>query len=324
MASGRVGGTKALISGKVGNEVYQIRQNSDGTYGQVVQPYVEKQPPTKTVRLAVQQMCTAMVESMMKDLKEVGKISFQSGANKSKSLNAFSSYNLLKLAQDCKANWWDSTQFCYPQKGNSIKLGGAFIMSAGSLNFNSFENIGSPDANGTPFSYTVDRVFSGSFLVFRIPAVNCTIEQFMQANRLVYSSVVVHVNYWDDQEDYEGRYDYNIITLNPKIRPSMVATPENLDSLFVCKANHDAFKYYNSSTSAFLVGNGTTDAVHNREYRCVAGFTIDLRTGRKMISSSVMQSLDRDGFQWMLTAYPCNSVASWLEVPATPPVPYPW
>lgn len=324
MASGRVGGTKALISGKVGNEVYQIRQNSDGSYGQVVQAYVEKQPPTKTVRLAVQQMCTAMVEAMMKDLKEVGKISFQSGANKSKSLNAFSSYNLLKLAQDCKANWWDSTQFCYPQKGNSIKLGGAFIMASGSLNFNSFQQLGSPDSMHPDFRYVVDRVFSGSFLVFRIPQVNCTIEQFMQANRLVYSSVVVHVNYWDDQEAYTGRYDYNIITLNPKIRPSMVATPENLDALFVCKANYDPFKYYNGSTSAFLVGNGITDAVHNREYRCVAGFTIDTRTGRRMVSSSVLQSLDRDGYQWMLTAYPCNSVATWLETTVTPPVPYPW
>jgi len=324
MASGRVGGTKALISGKVGDNVYQIRQNNDGTYGQVVQQYVEKAPPTKTVRLGVQQMCTAMVEAMMKDLKEVGKISFQSGVNKSKSLNAFSSYNLMKLAQDCKANWWDSTNFCYPQKGNSLKLGGAFIMSAGSCDFNAFQQIGSPDSNVPQFNYMVERVFAGSFLVFKIPHAGCTIQEFMAANRLQYATICVHVNYWDDQETNDGRYDYNIISLNPNVRPQMVANADNLNALFNCKANYDPFKFYQPLTMAFLVGNGTTLAVHNREYRCATGFTIDFHTGRKMISSSALQSLDRNGFQWLLEAYPCNSVASWLEVPASPPVPYPW
>ena len=102
MASGRVGGTKSLKSGKVGDTVLGIVQEPNGSYAQKVSAYVPTKPQTQTVKLAVQQMCTAMVQAMMRDLKPLAKVAFQSGANKAKSLNAYSCFNLLKVAREAK------------------------------------------------------------------------------------------------------------------------------------------------------------------------------------------------------------------------------
>ena len=90
MASGRVGGTRSKISGKVGNEIYQVVRNPDGSYSQQVYEKPEIVQTAQTPKLQAQRMITAMVESLMRDLKEVGRISMQSGVNRSKSLNAFS------------------------------------------------------------------------------------------------------------------------------------------------------------------------------------------------------------------------------------------
>ena len=90
MASGRVGGTRSKISGSVGDVVYQIKRNPDGTYTQIVYGKPEDVTQTITPRGQAQKMCTSMVEALMRDLKEVGRVCMQSAANKSKSLNAFS------------------------------------------------------------------------------------------------------------------------------------------------------------------------------------------------------------------------------------------
>lgn len=104
MASGRVGGTRSKIRGQVGNVVYQVKRNDDGTYTQISYGKAEDVTATITPRLQAQRMCTSMVEALMRDLKEVGRISMQSAANKSKSLNAFSSYNQDLIKKGVDAN----------------------------------------------------------------------------------------------------------------------------------------------------------------------------------------------------------------------------
>ena len=115
MASGRVGGTRSRVTGQIGSEVYRVVRNADGTYTQFVSAKGQQTSTYTTPKLQVQRMITAMVESMMKQLKPVARISMQSGANKSKSLNAFSSFNLHLVAQDCKAHWYGDNTFVYPR-----------------------------------------------------------------------------------------------------------------------------------------------------------------------------------------------------------------
>ena len=142
MASGRVGGSRSKISGLVGSEVYKIVRNPDGSYSQVVQTKGSYTVNTTTPKLQAQRMMVSMVEALMHDLTPVAKISWQSGANKSKSLNAFSSFNLQLVARDCKANWYGGGRFEYPMRrwwiSGEWDSVGPWMLSSGTLNRNLF------------------------------------------------------------------------------------------------------------------------------------------------------------------------------------------
>ena len=133
MASGRVGGTKSKVSGTIGSEVYSLRRNPDGSYSQVISAKPETTTYTNTEKQAAQRMVTAMIEALMRDLTPVARISMQSGVNPSKSINAFSSFNLNKVREDMIANWYGNQKFVYPIKDSDVKLGGIYTISAGTL-----------------------------------------------------------------------------------------------------------------------------------------------------------------------------------------------
>ena len=225
MASGRVGGTRSKISGQIGQEVYQIRKNPDGTYSQIVNAKGEISVNYTTPRLQAQRMCTSMVEAMMRDLKEVASISMQSAANKSKSLNAFSSYNLQLVARDCKANWFANNQFVYPELNRfDIKqrdLGGLYMLSSGSLQFNVFaghaeyENPSGGLVNYPNATHTPEGVY------FRLPNYGCTISEFLRANRMTRLDYVVCCFFGSYAEDVPEAY--------------IVAAPKGYEDLLLCR-----------------------------------------------------------------------------------------
>ena len=87
MAVGRVGGTKSLISGQVGNTIYQIVPDGDGGYSQKVMAKPESYRYTNTDKQALQRMKICVVETAMKQMKRLLGISFQSARNKTASVN---------------------------------------------------------------------------------------------------------------------------------------------------------------------------------------------------------------------------------------------
>lgn len=114
MARSKVGGSSGKLKGQVGDVVYQVKKNSDGTYTQYVYSKGERTEETITPTLQAQRMCTAMVQSIMRDLKEVWRLSWQNARTKIASLNEMSSFNLRLVLNDAHMHWYEGNKFIYP------------------------------------------------------------------------------------------------------------------------------------------------------------------------------------------------------------------
>lgn len=342
MASGRVGGTRSLKSGKVGEEVYQITSNGNGTYGQTISAYVPTKAQTKTIKLAAQQMCTAMVQAMMRDLKPLGKVSFQSAKNKSKSLNAFSAWNLYKLQNEMKNNWSEFHEFMFPEKGNYLKMGGTWILSAGSLRYNCFDGWYSSDGNNPVFDELVRSEFGVIGVFFEYPKKSMTIGEFMAEKKLQYNTEMWLACFWisDDIDPWPeprssyrlGKYSWKRITINPQVRKSQLVTEATLECLFVTEAkdcDHNTWsrpnEYSPNRKHARCLGFkfNSEDPYYHQMY--FGGFTINYVNGRKMISSSVMDFVhDNHYIEISEELTPEYALSTWTEPKIPFPVPYPW
>ena len=333
MASGRVGGTKSLISGKVGDDVYSIVKSEDGGYRQVVANYVPTKAQTKTIKLAVQQMCTAMVQAMMRDLKPLGRVSFQSGANKSKSLNAFSSYNLYLVAREAKDHWNEVHDFEFPEKGEGLKVGGRWILSSGSLNYNCFGGYFGDSFSDSWIDPKVRYSWASFGVWFEKRNQYRTIGEWMDSYKLTYSTEVWCACYFTNQEDTGlGQYAYVHIKLNPQVGRSLPNTEENISNLFIINANRWGVKgwcrpteYMSQLRHALCIGFRIDSA--SESYVAIFGkaFTITYVNGRKQISSATMDFISADHeTEYAVWRYPAVCVSSWTDplIPAPVPSPY--
>lgn len=333
MASGRVGGTKSLVSGKVGDEVYTIVQEPNGSYSQKVSAYVPTKAQTQTVKLAVQQMCTGMVEAMMRDIKPLAKVSFQSAANKSKSLNAFSSINLMRVAREVKDYWWQTHDFEFPEKGERLKVGGRWTISSGSLKYNCFGGYFA-DAMSAAWIDPLVRYSWASFGVyFEKRSQLATIGEWMDSYKLTYSTEIWIALYYTNQDQYkEGQYCWCRITLDPSVRRTDENSESNIGNLIQFSANRYGVKgwcrpyeYAPDRKHALCIGFRIDEQPTDFIALMGAAFTITYVNGRKMISNSMMNWIsDTPESEWGDWRYPAYCVSSWTnpEVPA--PVPYPY
>lgn len=333
MASGRVGGTRSLKSGKVGDEVLSVTANGDGTYSQTVSAYVPSKAQTKTVKLAAQQMATAMVEAMMRDLKPVGKVGFQSAANKSKSLNAFSSWNLYKVQQEMKNSWYEWKEFMFPDKGEQLKLGGTWILSSGTLRYNCFAGF-----TGGPFHDTwIDEWPHDGFSTLGVwwewSDNDQTIGDFMKRYNLQYNSEIWLAVFWMNQNyDEKNYYTWLHIVLDPQVRKTTPISEEAISALFKVDTKwsyrHRWVRptyYLPLQKRALIIGMLEPFEDYSLIGIYGGGFTITYVNGRKQISSSNMRFIHKDHDIEVWTENNASAcVGSWCDPVIHGIVPYPW
>ena len=336
MASGRVGGTKAKVSGQIGSSVYQVRKNPDGTYSQIVYAKGTQTVSTTTPRLQAQRMCTAMVECLMADLKEVARISMQSYPNKSKSLNAFSSFNLRLVAQDCKTNWYSGSRFLFPSMHMlhtyDNDLGGPYMISSGTLQFNIFDR----EVFDTmpPITYNIPwpenwKYFYG--VEFDITE-GMTVGEFMRKHRMTYLDSFVfcgldnYIGEGDDPEDPSEylRHIYYIAQVNAKVNENEVMTADVIQRLFNLNANADFVTLIRRDGLGFAIGYLAEYAAQSEFLYYTACFSISYYAGKKKISSSTYKDPQGGTSQWWPNHNPANVFGSWMGEPGVSPYPSPF
>lgn len=337
MASGRVGGTKAKVSGKVGSEVYQIVRNPDGSYSQVVRAKGTTTINRTTPKLQAQRMCTAMVESLMKQLTPVAKICMQSAANKSKSLNAFSSFNLQRVMQDCKTNWYQHNHFVYPafveRKNYIIDLGGQWLISSGTLQFNLFSRVLSSNIDVLHFPNFNPRFNAVVMLSWDMPGSFRYVGDFFKAFRITRLDTIVLVAFYDrmyniDEEtgdaDQEDRHVYMILKPNPKVSDSVLFTPEIISHLFTIETSREAIWGWRDDSKAFGVGWALDNWTDISLWGYAAAFSISYLDGKKKISYSQYKNLSYGSETWLTDAQPSRVFGSWMGEPWNRNYPNPW
>ena len=336
MAKGRVGGTKAKISGQVGNNIFQIRKNSNGTYTQISYVKGVRTETETSEKLQVQRMVTCMVESLMRDIKPVAQLSMQAGKNKTNSMNAFSSMNLRYVAADCKDNWYESQEFVYPlpsrEWGKTKDLGGLYRLSSGTGSLNHFsrcfhtatpqllmEGWTNPNAN-----------FVG--LEFLIPDGCATIGDYLRKSKITRLDIVVlcAFHFWleDDEESGEGawlsRHEYVIMRLNSSVSDNSDLDIESLRALFSLQHGEAVPQlYWGKDNKSFYLGY-QEDMMQDDNYYYGGAFTISNLTGKKLITDSHYDWLSSIHEPWLANQSPADVFGYWMGTPQIDPYPCPF
>lgn len=336
MAKGRVGGTKAKISGQVGTNIYQIRKNSNGTYSQISYVKGVRTETETSEKLQVQRMVTCMVESLMHDIKPVAQLSMQAARNKTNSMNAFSSMNLRYVAQDCKDNWYDSKEFVYPlpsrEWGKNKDLGGLYRLSSGTGSINHFsrcftsaspqlimEGWTNPNAN-----------FVG--LEFLIPEGCATIGDYLRKSKITRLDMVVFCafHFWleqgDDSDDgaWLSRHEYVIMRLSSLVSDNSSLDIDSLRALFSLQQSDDiAQLYWGKDNRSFYLGV-QEDLMRDDNYFYGGAFTISYLTGKKLITDSHYDWLSSVHEPWLANQNPADVFGYWMGTPQIDPYPDPF
>lgn len=340
MASGRVGGTKSKVSGQVGSEIYSVRRNDDGSYSQIVSAKAEHPRYSNTEKQAAYRMATAVVESAMRDLATIGRMSIQSAPNATKSLNAFARLNLHEVFEDMKANWYGNGRFLYNLKGESQSLGGRFLLSQGTLQANHFSGplwgYGYPsqyDHSGQPIPSDW-HMYGG--INWDTMSDDFTVGDWLRKKGYNRNEVYVYVAYvrtqkWDEHSDPEDpqviedyHFTYAIITFSQTLPDSTKLTKENLDKFFVIHTNGDFVTmkenyYFRYSVFLKIPESDLETAIISH-----GAFTITDWKGYKQIKTAYMQPVH--GWQpWdWIKRYPAKVFYSWLgeTTPSVKPNPF--
>lgn len=336
MAKGRVGGTKAKITGQVGTNIYQIRKNSNGTYTQISYVKGVRTETETSEKLQAQRMVTCMVESLMHDIKPVAQLSMQAAKNKTNSMNAFSSMNLKFVAQDCKDNWYDSQEFVYPlpsrEWGKNKDLGGLYRLSSGTGSINHFnrcftsaspqlimEGWTNPNAN-----------FVG--LEFLIPDGCTTIGDYLRKARITRLDLIVFCafHFWleqggdDDDGAWLSRHEYVIMRLNPVVSDSEPLNIYSLRALFSLQMSDDIAQFYwGQDNRSFYLGV-QEDLMRDDNYFYGGAFTISYLTGKKQITDSHYDWLSSVHGPWLANQNPADVFGYWMNTPWIDPYPNPF
>ena len=336
MAKGRVGGTKAKISGQVGTNIYQIRKNSNGTYSQISYVKGVRTETETSEKLQVQRMVTCMVESLMHDIKPVAQLSMQAAKNKTNSMNAFSSMNLRYVAQDCKDNWYDSKEFVYPlpsrEWGRNKDLGGLYRLSSGTGSINHFsrcftsaspqlimEGWTNPNAN-----------FVG--LEFLIPDGCATIGDYLRKSKITRLDIVVFCafHFWLEQGDdtndgaWLSRHEYVIMRLSSLVSDSAPLNINSLRALFSLQQSDDiAQLYWGKDNRSFYLGV-QEDLMRDDNYFYGGAFTVSYLTCKKQITDSHYDWLSSVHGPWLANQNPADVFGYWMNTPWIDPYPDPF
>lgn len=304
MATSRVGGSSGKLSGQVGTTIYQVTKNDKGQYIQIEYNKGVRTETFTSEKLQAQRMCTSMVESLMRDLKKVGQISFQSAKNKTASLNAFSAFNLRLVARDMKENWYGHNQFIFPRHIKTDigvrDLGGAYIISSGSLSHSLYDReIQRYDAGQYFYDApTLDWFINGVQFDCQIGV--DTLGDLLRSHMMSKLDTVVFCGFrtWNDADVSPdnptefARNSYVIATMNLRIPSETVLTRESLKEIFILTSDIDTDIYVAKDGRSFVIGILSDNGGKDQSFEYVASFGISQYTGKKLVSKSTYHSPD--------------------------------
>lgn len=137
MARSRVGGSKGLLSGKVGDVIYSITRNADGSLRQMIGANPESRFNPNTDAQACARMTMGMIERAMFTYHDFMGTGFEGVDPGTNSVSKFSEVNYNEIREEILQYWdmpdWTEWNYDFPKKGQTVPKDGMFIISQGSI-----------------------------------------------------------------------------------------------------------------------------------------------------------------------------------------------
>lgn len=133
MARGKLGGTKAHIRGKVGDQIYQLKRANDGELVQSVYQAPENREYTNTEAQARARMIMGQIQRMFHILPDIIYNAFSYVAAGQQSFNYFAQLNYPLLKADMENNWAVNCEFDWREKRDVTAPAGIWKLTDGTL-----------------------------------------------------------------------------------------------------------------------------------------------------------------------------------------------
>lgn len=142
MARSRVGGTSGMLTGRVGDLIYSVTRNADGSFRQqaAFNDGIRENPNTDAQARA--RLTMATVERAMFTYRDFMGTGFEGVALGTNSVSKFSEVNYNAMKYEIDEYWddpeWPDYNYDFPRKGQTSPKDGCFIISQGSLKSNDY------------------------------------------------------------------------------------------------------------------------------------------------------------------------------------------
>ena len=242
MARSRTGGSNGLLSGKLGDVIYSITRNGDGSFRQSISNNPSYRDNPNTDEQARARCTMATIERAMftfRDFVSTGWEGIDAGTN---SVSAFSRYNYNAI-KDYVEYFWDmpeefELQFNLPKKGQQQPRAGCYRLSQGSLKLRK--------------SWHVDYALAGNpHYGVRSLAVDgqLTVKEWLEYNGLEIGDQLVFVFFEEGRTPSLARACYYIFATNANVNPNTIVRNNNFKSLFVLQSNVGGSVTFNEATN---------------------------------------------------------------------------
>lgn len=133
MAIGRLGGTRSMIRGRVGNDIYSIGKDAAGDFMQIVRSRPEFYSDPKTDAQIIARMSMAQIYAALRSFSVITNHSFEGVPYGQPSITKFIELNYPLLREDVIEFWEEGYKFGWQLKGRETIDCGPWIVSMGSL-----------------------------------------------------------------------------------------------------------------------------------------------------------------------------------------------
>lgn len=230
MARSRRGGTSGLLSGKVGDVIYSVTRNPDGSFRQQISanPVYRDNPNTEAQARA--RLTMAVVERAMFTFSDFVASGIEGVERGTVTVSEWSRLNYDMIRYEIEENWDDPDYtdgiVDYPKKGVGVPRDGSFIISRGSLKVNSFW------PNGT---VPAPRV---GWYINSFPAMwGMTVKSWLGWNNLQIGDQMVYLRFMRGRTPSKNFVSYVAIYTDQYQNPNSIITPQNFRNILHFASN---------------------------------------------------------------------------------------
>lgn len=204
MARGRVGGSHSKIRGKVGDTVYSIVRNADGSYSQAESALPESKALALTPALAKQRMFMSIVMRHMNLLQVFMAAAFEDVPEGTLSVQEFARANVRWLQEHYQEDWPFNYKVWWPVYGTQIALPAPIIISKGTFRETAiYTHFESMTQNGGVVETSFEDMWP-----------NQTFRQWLQVNRLGLQEYICDIHFTMGEDGNTPSYEYIRFNVN--------------------------------------------------------------------------------------------------------------